>query len=340
MEFRRQRAQSSRDLPVDGVSAPPSRWTTLPRVVALTALLCCTIAPAVSAQVTVLVESRASIYQQAAQGFQQAFSSTDPVQRLYLNGDNRALEASFASLRNNPPRLVVAIGTQAARIAKARLPANTPILYCLALQPDQNELVGANIGGIALDVDLSQQFEKIQQALPNLRRIGVVYNKLTSGSIVMQASRYLKAGVTLEERQVNTPQEAARKIEELMTSVLSTQDAFWLVWDSVTANTANFRRLVELSLTYRVPLIAPARPFVEAGALISVGANYEQAGRQAAAMAQRVLRSEAQPGDFAAVRPLVAVVTINGGVAQRLGITIPPELPAEVLAPAAGARAP
>ena len=87
-------------------------------------------------------------------------------------------------------------------------------------------------------------------------------------------------------------------------------------------------------------MIAPARPFVEAGALISVGANYEQAGRQVAAMAQRVLQSEVRPGDFAAVRPSEAVITINGGVAQRLGMSIPADLPAEVLAPAVGARAP
>jgi putative ABC transport system substrate-binding protein len=289
--------------------------------------------------VAVLVESRASIYQQAAQGFEQGFAGTDQVERLYLNGDNRALEASFNSLRRNPPRLVVAVGTQAAQTARERLP-NIPIIYCLALRPDQNQLVGPNIGGIAMDVELSQQFERIQQVLPNLRRIGVVYNELTSGSIVREVRQYLKADVQLVARPVSTPLQAARAIEDLMSSVLSNQDAFWLLWDSVTTNTANFRRLVELSLTYKVPLIAPARPFVEAGALISVGADYEQAGQQAAMMAQQVLRSEARPGDFMAVPPAASVITVNGEVARRLEIEFPPGLRLDVLAPAVGARAP
>lgn len=337
MEFRRQRVQNCEHRRADRLSSRPPGSAALLRVGALLATLSCAVAPRASAQVAVLVESRASIYEQAAQGFQQAFAGA--VQRLYLNGDDRALEASFASLRNNPPRLLVAIGTQAARIARARL-GNVPILYCLALQPSQNNLVGTNIGGIALDVGLSQQFEKIQQALPNLRRIGVVYNPLTSGSTVREARQYLAQNIQLVERQVSTPQQAARAIEELMSSVLGNQDAFWLLWDSVTANPANFRRLVELSLTYRIPVIAPARPFVEAGALISVGADYEQAGREAATMAQRVLRSEVQPGDFMAVPPSEAVITINGGVAQRLGMSIPADLPAEILAPAVGARAP
>lgn len=340
MEFRRQRANTFGNLQASLLSTWLAGKMQPCCLRVLLAVLFLGLSPIASAQVALLVESRASIYQQAGQGFQQAFSGTDQVQILYLNGDNRTLEASFALLRQNPPRLVVAIGTQAARIARACFP-NTPVLYCLALQPDRNNLVGANIGGIALDVDLSLQFEWIEQALPNLRRIGVVYNELNSGPIVQEARQYLEPqDIQLVERQVNTPQQAAREIEDLMSSVLSSQDAFWLLWDSVTANPANFRRLVELSLKYRVPLIAPARPFVEAGALISVGADYEQAGRDAAAMAERVLQSEARPSDFMAVPPSEAVITINGGVARRLGISIPANLPADVLAPVAGVRVP
>jgi putative ABC transport system substrate-binding protein len=293
-------------------------------------LLCCAIAPAASAQVAVLVERGASIYQQAALGFQQAFSGTDQVEQIYVDADGRALGTALDSLSAHPPRLVVAIGIQAARTAKERFP-KTPILYCLALRPVQNQLVGGNIGGIALDIELSQQLESIQKALPKLRRMGVVYDELTSGPLVRQLRRQL--GANLVARDVRTPQEAAREIQDLLSSELGGEDAFWMLWDSVSANPANFRLLVELSLRYKVPLIAPARAFVEAGALISVGADYEQAGRQAAAMAQRVLRNEARPGDFGAVPPSAYVVTINGEVARRLGIEFPADLRADFLAP-------
>ena len=323
----------------DGVGPRPAGWTAFYRLAAFLVLFCCAMAPAASAQVALLVERGASTYQQAAQGFQQTFANTDRVEQIYIDESGRALEASLERLRRNPPRLVVAIGTRAARTARERLP-NIPILYCLALRPAQNQLLGANIGGIALDVELSQQFENIQNALPNLRRIGVVYDELTSGSLVRQARQYLGSNVQLVARDARTPREAAREIEDLLGSVLGSEDAFWLLWDSVTANPANFRRLVELSLRYKVPLIAPARPFVEAGALISIGADYEQAGRQAAAMAQQVLRGQARPGDFAAVSPAELVVTINGEVARRLGIVFPPDLRADVLAPGVGARTP
>jgi len=345
MELRAQRTKNRRGLLADGVNSHPPGWTQLAGVAASLVLLWCAMAAGASAQVAapaqvaVLVESRASIYQQAAQGFEQGFA--DRVERIYLEPEGRALEASFESLRRNPPRLVVAIGTQAALTAKQRLP-NIPILYCLALRPDQNELVGSNIGGVALDINLSDQLERIRQALPSLRRIGVVYDELTSGPLVEQARRQLQpAGVQVVPRPVRTAKDAAREIQELMGNLLGSQDAFWLLWDSVTTNQANFKQLVDLSLKYRVPLIAPARPFVEAGALISVGADYEQAGRQVAEMARQVLSGAARPGEFVARPPEESIVTISEEVARRLRIRFPADLRADVVLPsAAGPRAP
>jgi ABC-type uncharacterized transport system substrate-binding protein len=322
-----------------GAGSRTTAWGEIYRKTALLVLLCCAMAPAASARVTLLVERGPSIYQQAALGFRQAFADTDQVEQIFIDADGRPVGGSLESLRANPPRLVVAIGTQAARTARERLPS-IPILYCLALNPIQNHLVGANIGGIALDIELTQQLESIEKALPKLRHLGVVYDELTSGPLVRQLRQHLGTNIQLVARDVRTPQEAARAIEELLGNVLSGEDAFWMLWDSVSANPANFRLLVELGLRYKVPVIAPARPFVEAGALISVGADYEQAGRQVATMAKQVLRREARPEDFGGVPPSESVVTINGEVARRLGIEFPPDLRADVLARWVGTRAP
>jgi ABC-type uncharacterized transport system substrate-binding protein len=282
--------------------------------------------PSAWARVVVLVESQASIYQQAARGFQQGFDNVDEIEQIYLAKDGRLPEEQLEALRSGPPRLVVAIGTQAARYAKEHL-AGIPILYCLVLHPIQNKLVGANIGGIALDVDLSQQFGSIQKVLPDVRRIGVVYDEMTSGQLVRHAQELLKGTVQLVPVEARTPQQAAHVLPQLLDIV----DAFWLLWDPVIANPANFKLLVELSLKYKVALIAPARPFVEAGALMSIAADYMKAGEQTGMMAQQVLKSEARPGDFVAVSPSDQVVTINGEVARRLGMKFSPNLKVEIL---------
>ena len=73
--------------------------------------------------------------------------------------------------------------------------------------------------------------------------------------------------------------------------------------------------------------------FVEAGALMSVGADYSKAGQQAGRIAQQVLKREARPEDFAAVPAASSIVTINAEVARRLGIEFPRHLRREVLLP-------
>jgi ABC-type uncharacterized transport system substrate-binding protein len=302
-------------------------------------ILYCSAGTPVSAQVALLVERGASTYQQAAQGFKNAFTGHADLTQVEIDESGRLSIELIEQWRRNPPRLVIAIGTRSARAVSEQFP-NLQILYCLALRPLENQLVGINIGGIVLDVELPQQFENVRKLLPNLRRIGVVYDELTSGPGVRRARQYLGSGIQVIPRNARTPQEAEREIRDLFSNVLGPGDAFWLLWDPVTANPANFRTLVELSLKNKVPLIVPARPFVEAGALISVGANYEDAGRQLAQMAQQVSAGQARPGDFLAMAPSMLTVTVNGEVARRLGISIPRDLRADILAPVSGPRAP
>ena len=284
-------------------------------------------------RVALLVESSASIYQQAALGFEKEFASAGQVQKLYLDEAQPGAEPKLEALRRDPPNLVVSIGTQAAKTARKNLP-NVALLYCLALRPHENNLVGRNIGGIALEIELSRQLDDIRKALPNVRRMGVVYDDLTSGARVEQAQQYLGSEVQLIRRVARTRQEATRAIQDLLSNALSSEDAFWLLWDPVAANPTNFRQLVELSWRYKVPIIAPARPFVEAGALFSVEPNYRKAGEQAGRLAQQVLKGELQLANVQARPPQEIVITVNGGVEQRLGISLPKNLRMEVLEPA------
>jgi putative ABC transport system substrate-binding protein len=279
------------------------------------------------ARVVLVVEQSASLYEQAAAGFAQAFASSGDVDRIRLDPDPRRLESTIADIRRLNPRLIVTIGTNAAIAIRSKLPS-VPILYCLALNPAENNLQGADIGGIAFDLALETRMLNLQRALPNARRIGVIYNEPVSGKLVREARTYLNPGVKLITRDARTPAEAARAIEDLAGSI----DAFWLLWDPVIANPANFRLLVEVCLRNRIALTSPATPFVEAGALLSIGANYLEAGRRAGVIAQEILGGRARAGDFAAEPPPVSFVLVNGSVAKRLGIEIPRDVGAQVLA--------
>jgi putative ABC transport system substrate-binding protein len=267
-------------------------------------------------RVALLVERNTSLYQQAAMGFRQVFTDSQ-VEVIEGGGDANALNAKLDLLRKDPPQLIVAIGTRAAQAARQRL-RDVPLIYCLALDPAQNQLQGTNVGGIALNVDIALQLDSMQRVLPRARRIGVIYDEVTSGKLIRQAQRHLRPGVRLVTRDVRTPREAIRAVEDLQGQV----DAFWMLWDPVVANGGIFKLLVESALRNNVALIAPAVPFVEAGALMSVEADYVKVGRRAAEIAQQVLNGK-PAGAFDAEPPGNPIITINGAVARRLGIPIP-----------------
>ena len=278
------------------------------------------------AQVVLLIEESASIYRRAAKGFEASFDNAAPLEVVYSDTSGKTVERLAPALRRQAPHLIVAIGTQAAVAAQRKFPG-TPVLYCLALDPVRNGLTGPNIGGLNLDVDVARQMVELQRVLPNAKRIGVIYNEPVSGRLVDDAVRNLKPGTKLVRRDVRTSAQAAEAIETLAGHV----DAFWLLWDPVIANSANFRRLVEFCLRNKIALVAPASPFVEAGALLSIGADYFETGRRAGALARDIVNGRTSVSDIGREAPAGPLLTINNAVARQIGLIIPRDVQAEIL---------
>jgi putative ABC transport system substrate-binding protein len=293
---------------------------------AFAAFLTC--AASESPRVLLFVEDSASIYRRAALGFQEGFGHSDKVNTVLVDADGKAIKASLTDSPNRPPQLIVAIGTNTARAAHEKL-SGYPILYCLAFDPAHNALTGKNVGGFAFEIELSRQMAEIQRALPFAKRIGVIYDEPVSGSKVRKARQYLSSGVKLVIRDAPNARAAAEAIDGLAGAI----DAFWLLWDPVIANPANFRHLVDFCLRNRVALVSPATPFVEAGALMSIGPDYFETGRKTGLTARNILNGKVRLSDLGAEPPAGPLLTINRAVAQRLGINIPPDLDAEILSP-------
>jgi putative tryptophan/tyrosine transport system substrate-binding protein len=84
-------------------------------------------------------------------------------------------------------------------------------------------------------------------------------------------------------------------------------------------------RIVELAAKSRLPAIYGMRDFVEAGGLISYGANYNEPSRRAAAYVDKILKG-AKPADLPVEQPMKFELVVNLKTAQILGLTLSPEL--------------
>ena len=106
-------------------------------------------------------------------------------------------------------------------------------------------------------------------------------------------------------------------------SVKGGADALIVVTEPL-ANT-NRMRINTLALAARLPTMHGTRTYVEAGGLMSYGADYNDLFRRAAGYVDKILRG-ARPRDLPVEQPTTFALVINLTTAKALGVQIPPML--------------
>ena len=84
---------------------------------------------------------------------------------------------------------------------------------------------------------------------------------------------------------------------------------------------AEHRRIVELAAKTRLPAMYQAREFVDAGGLMSYGANIADLNRRAARYVDKILKGT-KPADLPVEQPTKFELLVNLKTARELGLTI------------------
>jgi putative ABC transport system substrate-binding protein len=161
--------------------------------------------------------------------------------------------------------------------------------------------------------------ELLLAAAPKVKRIGFLIDSTSLGrTYYKEAVRRSVAQYPVETRiaEVASPEEIEPAI-----SRLAKAGAQALVVTQSPMLRVERQRIVKLALAQRWPVVAGAREFAEAGALLSYSADALANFRRAADYVDRILKG-AKPGELPIEQPTKFELVINMKTAKALGLTM------------------
>jgi len=205
-----------------------------------------------------------------------------------------------------------------------------PIVFANAGDPVGNALVaslarpGGNVTGLSIQGTdtVGKRLELLREAVPGLRRLAIMGNVSNSAVVtemreVQDAARSLGLEITISE---------IRRVEDIapaFQALTGGADAVYVGADSLAI--VNRVRINTLALGARLPTMSSVRAYVEAGALMSYGANFPDLWRRAGDFVDKILRGT-KPADIPVEQPTKFDLIINLKTAKSLGLTVPPTL--------------
>src|SRR6516164_11491557 len=225
--------------------------------------------------------------------------------------------------------LIVASTTPAV-IAAKQATAAIPIVFATVNDPVSTGLVaslarpGGNLTGLSnqLGDTASKRLELLREIVPGLRRLGIWANVGNPGT-VLEMGEVQAAARTLALEVVTLEIRRAEDIGPAFEGAKGRMDALYVA--AVPLANSNRVRINTLALAARLPTMQGVREYVEAGGLMSYGANIADGYRRAADYVDKILRG-AKPGDIPVEQPTKFDLVINLTTAKALGLTIPDKL--------------
>ena len=156
---------------------------------------------------------------------------------------------------------------------------------------------GGNVTGLSmLLTDLAvKELEILTEAVPQAKRIGVVWNPTTPSHA--PALRAIEdASEKLRVRLLLLPVPSANDFDGAFAAMVQEHaDAFLVVPSPL--STSYRSALAELALNHRLPAMYGRRDYVEAGGLMSYGADIDDLNRRTALYIDKILKG-AKPADL------------------------------------------
>jgi putative ABC transport system substrate-binding protein len=274
----------------------------------------------------------------------------DPFRRAlrqlgYIEGQNLAIEYRYADAKfDRIPELaaelvrlkldiiVVAGGDPPILAAKGATKTIPIVMIGIGSDPVEAGHVeslarpGGNITGVTnLGRELGgKRLDLLKEAVPKTLRIALVYDPA-----IPAARREVKEDVPVAARALGLTVRtweirSADGLENVLTAIDQERPDGLYVPGAGPLMFASNKRIAGFAAKSRLPSVG-GRPYVDAGGLMSYGADPADSYRRVAIYVDKILKG-AKPGDLPIEQPTKFELVINLKTAKQIGLTIPPHV--------------
>lgn len=238
-------------------------------------------------------------------------------------GDQNNLNTMGTRFVTNQSDVMIGIATPAVQ-SLANNSSDIPVVMGAVTDPIHAGLVedleqpGGNITGVRDVTPVAEQVDLIQQILPNIQTLGIIYSTGEINSVKQseETAAYAKEqGIDVHTPTITSTNDLRQVAQNLAPQV----DAIWVGTDNNVASA--FPTLIEVANAHQIPVFPAVSEMVEEGGLATVGLNQYHLGVLTGEMAVAILQGE-DPATMPIVDPKETEFIFNEAQAEKLGISI------------------
>lgn len=220
--------------------------------------------------------------------------------------------------------VVVTIGTEASLFAKDNF-KDVPIVFTMVLDPTEIKLVSSLesrdelITGVMLGISIDDQFKKMKEVLPEIKKIGMLYDKNKKEQLRARAQKAAeKLNLKLVAQEINDASQVTKGLDKIITQ----SDILWAGVDTLIYNPQSAQHILLETLRNKLPFMAFSSQYVKAGALMALESDYYDIGRQTSDIVNQIL--EGRPvSDIPIESPQKLNLITNQNTAKLIGVSVP-----------------
>jgi putative tryptophan/tyrosine transport system substrate-binding protein len=266
-------------------------------------------------------------------------------ERGYMEGQNITIEYRSAEgkidrgselaaelVRLKVDIIVVSAGDTYIRAARNATKTIPIVMGGAGIDPVEASLIeslarpGGNVTGVTnLTGELGgKRLELFKEAVPKVVRVAILHDPGTAAS-VHQVKEVLPAAARALGLTIKTWEVQGTDGFERVFAALNKERPDGLYVSLGPLMLANGKRIAGFALKSRLPSIYVRREFVDAGGLMSYGADLADSYKRVAYFVDRILKG-AKPRDLPVEQPTKFELVINLKTANQIGLTIPPNV--------------